>query len=537
MYCQIETLRRCFPASFRRTLDELPETLDGTYEQTLRRIDKQKRDYARCLFQCLVVSKRPLRVEELAELFAIRPNAETITFDAGWRPENPEEFVLSACSSLVAVVNADGKNIVQFSHFSVREYLTSDRIAISQHVSRFHVLLRPAHALLARACLGVLLQLDDRIDWNNIWNFPLASYAAQYWVDHAQFEDVSADIQHGMECLFDRNKPNFATWLWLYNIDSSLSSFTSFIRPRWPLQVPLYYAALCGFRDITERLVEAHPRDVNSRGGMRVTPLNAAVDKGHLNVAMLLVERGADMESRDLKSRTPLQIASYLGYADIASFLIDRGADLNAEFKRETPLHLALERGHDEIFRLLLDHGADPNHPDSRGRTVLHLASERGHDEFVRLLLDLRADVNHPDNHGRTVLYLALERGHDATVRLLLDHGAHANHRDNYGRTVLHLASERGHDDIFRLLLDHGAEANLPDKDGRSLLHLASEEGHSLIVRLLLDHGADVNRLNNRGWTGLHLASSRGHSSIVQLLLDRGALNPPSLARLLGQNI
>jgi hypothetical protein len=181
----------------------LPETLDGTYDHSLRRIDKQKRDFACRLFQCLVVSKRPLRVEELAELFAIQPDVDTIpTFDARWRPENPEEFILSACSTLVVVVNNRGPKIVQFSHFSVREYLTSDRIAISEHVSRFHVLPRPAHALLARACLSVLLQLDDRIVRDEIQDFPLASYAAQYWVDHAQFENVSSDIQHGIKDSF-----------------------------------------------------------------------------------------------------------------------------------------------------------------------------------------------------------------------------------------------------------------------------------------------------------------------------------------------
>ena len=214
-------------------MDELPETLDGTYEQALRRIDKQKRDYACRLFQFLVVSKRPLRVEELAELFAIKPNAETIpTFDAGWCPENPEEFVLSACSTLVTVVNVDCKKIVQLSHFSVREYFTSSRIAISEHSSHFHVLPRPAHALLARACLGVLLQLDDRVNWDNIRNFPMTSYAAQYWFDHAHFEDVSSDIQHGMERLFDRNKPHFAAWLWLYKFYSpqAASSSSSLLR-------------------------------------------------------------------------------------------------------------------------------------------------------------------------------------------------------------------------------------------------------------------------------------------------------------------
>ena len=204
----------------------------------MRRIDKQKRDFACRLFQCLVVSQRPLRVEELAELFAIEPDVDTIpTFDARWRPENPEEFVLSACSTLVAVVNDSGQKIVQFSHFSVREYLTSDRIAISEHVSRFHVLPRLAHALVARACLAVLLQLDDRIVRDEIQNFPLALYAAQYWVDHhAQFENVSSGTQRGIDALFDKDKPHFAAWLRLYNLDDPYPYFM--VSRDWPVAQP-----------------------------------------------------------------------------------------------------------------------------------------------------------------------------------------------------------------------------------------------------------------------------------------------------------
>ena len=531
-------------------MDELPETLDGTYEQTLRRIDKQKRDYAYRLFQCLVVSKRQLHVEELAELFAIQPNAETIpTFDAGLRPENPEEYVLSACSTLVVIINVHGRNIVQFSHFSVREYLISNRIAMSENVSHFHVLPRPAHVLLARACLSVLLQLDDRVGRDNIRNFPLASYAAEYWVDHAQFENVSSDIRHEMEGLFDKNKPHFAAWLWLYNIDNSFSSFrfsTATVHSAQPYAVPLYYAALCGFRDTAEHLVNAHPQDVNALGGMRVTPLYAALEMGHLCVAMLLVERGADMESRDYLSRAPLHIASYHGYTEVVTLLIDHGADLNAEeFYGETPLHRALEKDHDEIVRLLLDHGADANHPDNHGRTPLHQESLRGHNNTVRLLFDHFADANHPDNYGRTSLHYALQRGHNDTVQLLLDHGADVNHPDNRGRTPLRLVLEWGQDEITRLLSNHGADSNYLDNRGGTPLRLALERGQDEIVRLLFDHGANVNHPDNRGRTPLQLASESGRNDTVRLLLDHGAvvnhpdnrgLTPLHLASLHGRN-
>jgi ankyrin repeat protein len=487
-------------------------------------IDKQKRDYAYRLFQCLVVSKRPLRVEELAELFAVQPNTGTIlTFDAGWRPEDPEEFVLSACSTLVAVVNVGHQKIVQFSHFSVREYLISHRIAISDHVSRFHVLPRSAHALLARACLSVLLHLDDGVDRDNIRNFPLASYAAQYWVEHAQFEDVSSDIRHEMECLFDRNRPYFAAWLQLYNIDNSSKwLMVTFDQARlWA--VPLYFVALCGFRDIAEHLVDVDPQDVNARGGMHVTSLHAALDRGHLSIAMLLVERGADLESRDSRSMTPLHIASYRGYAEVVSLLVDRGADLNAEEDNwKTPLYLASEHGRPTTARMLLEHKADANHPNVHGSTSLHVASQDGHDDIVRLLLDHGADPNCPDSDGWTPLHVALRKGHNV-VRLLLDHGADPNHPDKDGLTPLHLASREGFDHIVQLLLDRGADPNYPDSSGWTPLRRASQIGHDHIVRLLLDHGADANHPNRFGWTPLYLASLKGHEHVVRLLLDHGA--------------
>ena len=509
-------------------MDELPETLDGTYEQTLRGVDKQKRDYAFRLFQCLVVSTRRLYVEELAELFATQPNAETIpTFNACLRPENPEESVLSACSTLVAVINIDGQKYVQFSHFSVREYLTSNRIANSEHVSRFHVLPRPAHAFLARACLSALFQFDGRIDRNKIRNFPLTVYASQYWVDHAQFENVSSDIQHEMKCLFDKNKPHFAAWLRLYNIDNP----RAFHRPhRYP--VPLYYAALCGFRDIAEYLCDAHPQDINARGGIRETPLHAAVDNGHLDVAMLLMERGADVESLDSQNMTPLHIASSRGYAEVVTLLIIRGADRNAEeVKQASPLHLASEKGHDKIVRLLLDHDALANHPDNSGRTPLHYASREGRNDTVRLLLDHGAVANHPDKYGRTPLHDASLLYHNDTAWSLLNRGAVVNQPDNSGRTPLYLASRKGYNGTVRLLLDHGAAVNQPDSSGWTPLHHASREGHKDTVQLLLDHGAVADHLDKYGRTPLHLASLHGRNDIVQLLLNHGAKHPDNHGR------
>jgi len=165
--CQLDTLRRCMPSSIRKVLNELPTTLDDTYERALEGIPKEKRQHAHHLFQCLVGAIRPLRAEELAEIFAIDFDRDAMSnFMDGWRPENAEEAVLSTCSTLISVVEDKGSKIVQFSHFSVKEFLTSDRLRTSEvgDIRHYHVSLDAAHTILVRACLAVLLQLDEHVD-------------------------------------------------------------------------------------------------------------------------------------------------------------------------------------------------------------------------------------------------------------------------------------------------------------------------------------------------------------------------------------
>ncbi|KAH9073559.1 hypothetical protein EDB83DRAFT_2191480, partial [Lactarius deliciosus] len=157
VFCQLEALQDCLPASVRRTLKELPESLDETYERILKEIKRPSRDHAHRLLQCLTVAVRPLRVEELAELLAYDFDSaeEGIPkVDPNWRWSDHERAVLSTCSSLIAVVGADGSRVVQFSHFSVKEFLTSDRLATSSgDTSHYHISLGLAHTLLAQACL------------------------------------------------------------------------------------------------------------------------------------------------------------------------------------------------------------------------------------------------------------------------------------------------------------------------------------------------------------------------------------------------
>src|SRR5258708_40003539 len=111
VFCQLEVLRDCLAPRVRHMLEELPDTLDETYERMLREINKANRDHAHRLLQCLTIAVRPLRVAELAEVLAIDFGTaaceETSKLNLDWRWEDHEDAVLSACSSLISIVNDD----------------------------------------------------------------------------------------------------------------------------------------------------------------------------------------------------------------------------------------------------------------------------------------------------------------------------------------------------------------------------------------------------------------------------------------------
>ncbi|KAH9061879.1 hypothetical protein EDB87DRAFT_1830686 [Lactarius vividus] len=418
VFCQLEILRHCFPSSVLSILKQLPESLDETYERILREISRANGEHAYRLLQCLTVAVRPLRVEELAEVLAINFNAGGgPKLNTDWRWEDNEEAVLSACSSLVAVVMDGGSRVVQFSHFSVKEFLTSNRLASSLgDESRFHIRLESAHTILAQASLGVLLRLDERVDRDSIVGFPLARYAAEHWPEHVKFENVLSHVKEGIDELFDADKPHFTAWIWLHNIDGPSMSGTSPSQPEAP---PLYYAVRIGNRALVEHVLSKRPQDVNIKGGLYETPLHAAF-KGDVEIVWLLLENGADVNIRDDLDRTPLHRASIAGFPDVVRWLLDHGVDLEAQqFDHSTALHLAACFGRLNVADVLVKHHAEVNARDERDRLPLHDAACNGHLELVRLLLKHGGYANVRSQDGTSPLDEAEKAGYTEIVNIL----------------------------------------------------------------------------------------------------------------------
>ena len=436
--------------------------------------------------------------------------------------------------------------VVQFSHFSVKEFLMSNRLG---GFSQYHIRPASAHAILTQACLGGLLNLDNSMDKNGVESFPLSQYAARHWVEHAHFKDVASRVKGGMETLFDSDKPHFAAWIGIYDMDRPTDYYSLQSLPEETSNLnPLYYSVLCGFYDLVQHLIIKHPQDVNAIGGRYMHPLFAALSKGHLEVTELLLEHGADVHAREGGETILHKVLSqsfpalkYKCLVEVAQMLVRYSADTNSrDDNGKTPLHL-LSKGHIneadviDLARLLLEHDAAVNEQDNDCQTPLHLAVQRDRSKLAVILLEHGADTTTEDIYGRTPLHIlpvseSQNDGVDAIslALLLLEHGAEVNKQDKDYQTPLHLAVHRDWSKLAVILLEHGANTTAEDIYGRTPLHILSEsqnDGGGVIdlALSLLEHGAGVNRRDKDNRTPLHLAVKRSRPELAVLFLGNGA--------------
>jgi len=457
--------------------------------------------------QCLTVAIQPLTVNELAEVLAIDfPEAGGIPkLKEGCRWEDQEQAVLSACSSLISIVQDWRSRRVQFSHFSVKEFLTSDRLTDSTTSCFFHISPEPAHTVMAQACLGVLLRIDANMDAKTVRSYPLAEYAGEYFTDHADFGNVLHQIDNGLDDLFDRNKLHFEAW-YLLNGNIDISELDDS-----PMTISLSTLS----SDSTKSSSNLGHSSANSDQSMTDPPLI----------------------KHSLLGLTPLHCILRLQCLSLAQYLIPkRPQDLQVQCKGLTPWHVGMSVGDVKIAHLVLELCPDVHAKAIQGWTLLHVAAWAGHVEPTRMLLERHAAIEARDYKGRTPLYGAAYNAYSLNdeqrsircILLLLGHGANVGAQDNRGLTPLHVASYRASDGIVQLLLEHGASINLRNSQGETALHRASRRhrvpGNSVdITRLLIDHDADMDAQDNKGSTPLHLAIFSGNYETAQLLLERGA--------------
>ena len=387
----------------RQQLKTLPATLPQTYERVLLNIDKSYSRYALKILQWLTYSKYPLSLSELAEVVAIDED-EDPRFNPERRFPEPEDILLM-CSSLVTTTEEEdfiwrgvstyprmGRVVkVKLAHFSVKEYLVSTQI-MDGSARKYSIQEVDANVCIARDCLSYMLYFTKespkpamREIRKDRWEYPLISYAASEWTEHARVggkinEEFVVDLI--ME-LFTSGETACSMWLFLDAIWALA----------WPNELPLYYASRNNLLGVARRLITMGV-DVNAHSGYYGNALCVASAYGNTEIVKLLLETmlissGVDVNLEGITT-TALNLAAANGYVEVARLLVDAGA---GPYSKNAALYIACRRGHNEVVKLLLGVGVNPNRR-WRAASPLKQAVEMGYHTTVKILLDAGADVN-----------------------------------------------------------------------------------------------------------------------------------------------
>lgn len=521
--------------------------------------------------QWLALSTRDLTVEELAEVFILRPDND-VPFDEAERLFKPEDCVKYLSNLVVTVVNQDDETqqyrnsshkscttYIRLAHFTVKEYLISGRI--KGPAANFSFTEIDAHLYITRSSLRYFLHCID-FPRERIGDFKLIDYTSVNWTFHLEMvpremwsPDVIKHVLHGLAAHSAGLRK------------ATIGRRELLLPHAERLDAPYFYTAREGFLELTELLLGGgpgrHPYLTQSDMNMA---LREAAKGGSIAVVQLLLAKGADLNSENEIHGGTLQAAAYAGHTEVVQLLLDSGADIDAHrgpwgsaleaavlgyqldvvqllLKRNANVGCALIMACDDVsefgsgcLRILLDSGADVNWKcDTHGTALHQLAMQMDHrpTEVVKafhLLLERGADVNLPGgDYGYPLQALCASSAPIQAVMLLLSRGANANAKGGeYGSALQALfcipgdfASQKG---VAGLLLERGADVNMEGGYYGSALHAACAVGDGIdAVQFLLEKGADIGIESDNLGTVLHAACQFGNQEIVRFLLDKGA--------------
>ena len=462
------------------------------YDETMNRIRGQEKgfcDLAIATLTWVSSAMRPLTLRELQCALSIEPGDSAMD-EADFVDE---ETLSSVCAGLVVVDRQS--QIVRLAHYTTQEYFDSQK----------DVLFSDGQKLLATTCL-TYLSFDMFSNWQletfgpyscrsqspdslavrgeretYYHYYPLLSYAASHWHEHAHFSQ-DPTIQRLIMDYLNRTDKLAALFCFGDPHDANIWSLPE----SFPTQSihGLLVAARYGLTDAVKALLRLEGYCTQEESRIKAQALNLAVTTRQSSVILILLDGNTIAPaavSHALNILYTLPLAALIAAPveapalyEVTEILLNHGAEPNIAVGDIPLIHLASDRNDVKLASLLLSHGADVELRDEYGRSSLHRVAVIGHSgDIVKVLLENRVDINARNNRGETALLTAVRRcppgepeNYKSLITQLLGWGASVNQSDKSGSTALHLAASRGALEIACQLLEAGANVNAPDQDG-----------------------------------------------------------------------
>ncbi|MCL7035759.1 hypothetical protein MKW94_021210 [Papaver nudicaule] len=270
-----------------------------------------------------------------------------------------------------------------------------------------------------------------------------------------------------------------------------------------------------------------------------------AVEKGNPSFVSALIDAGGDVNFRDLSNGKSLLFAAVnSGNIDVVMVLIESGCEIDASV--DWFLHDSAAINRLDLMGLLCEFGCLINSVDSNGRTPVHVSAIHGSLDALKFCVSKGGDTDWVDNNGCTPLHCAASEGQSAVVEFLLECSSYSKYSINRdGKTPFLVAIDNGHSHLLDLLrlsdvlhraatlgdvhglrscIEQGVKVDSRDQNGWTALHRASFKGQTESAKLLISNGAQVDLVDDAGYTPLHCAIEAGHSEVASYLIKNGAL-------------
>ena len=255
----------------------------------------------------------------------------------------------------------------------------------------------------------------------------------------------------------------------------------------------VFEAVRSGKLESVRALIERNPKLLAERDLEKKTPLHLAVESDQTAIARYLLEKGAPVNVRDEKLQTPLYYVALLGGSlEMAKLLIEKGADPNSEDILQTSVLMEAAKSNPKIADYLMESGARlPPAQGGGGKVLLLISARNGLLKIFDRLMAAGVDPFQRDRKGQTALHEAAAGGQTVLIDRLIKAGLRVTDQDLYGWTPLHFAAERGDQEAVARLLDQGAEIDARTTDGNTPYNLAVELENKAAADFLAARGAD----------------------------------------------
>lgn len=252
------------------------------------------------------------------------------------------------------------------------------------------------------------------------------------------------------------------------------------------------------FGDLNQviQIVEEYPNLAKAADDRGYAPLHYAVSKRQIDIAKLLLSKGANVSAQDMDGDTPLHWAAEIGMLDMIELLLLENADINQVNRNGwPPIYWAINRNQPEAVTALIKRGASVDVISNDNQTLIAVAIDRGNPEIVNALISKGASLNFTYADGNSLLYRSILRGNFEVAHVLLENGINPNTQNYLGLSPLHIAAVSGNAQTVKQLLAHNADASAKSIDGGTPLDFAIAAGHKDVVNLL-----NASNIPNHDW-------------------------------------